>query len=99
MEINISYQKRYTLFSYQIPCLGWGHGSGSNDLHQVHLQLVNQSVCHNLLNPNPKVKLIFHQDLMICAGDIENGGRGICKVGYYLICLDFKKNQQIKRGD
>ena len=82
MEINIRYQKRYTLFSYQIPCLGWGLGSGSNDLYQVHLPLVNQSVCNNLLNPNHKVKLNFLQDLMICAGDVENGGISTCQVGY-----------------
>ena len=99
MEINISYQKRYTLFSYQIPCLGWGHGSGSNDLYQVHLNLVNQSMCDNLLNPYPGPYSQFDQDLMICAGDVENGGRDTCPVGYYLICLIFKKNQQIKRRD
>ena len=87
------------MFSHQIPCLGWGHGSGSNDLYQVHLELVNQGVCNNLLNSNPRVQGQFDQNLMICAGDAENGGKDTCQVGYYLICLDFKKNQEIKRRD
>ena len=59
---------------YQIPFLGWGRGSGSDDLYQAHLKLVNQSVCHNLLRP------IFDPDVMICAGDVENGGRDVCYV-------------------
>ena len=81
MEINIRYQKRYTLFSYQIPCLGWGLGSGSNDLYQVRLKLVDRSRCEKLLDPPyPWVKHYFDQDLMICAG--ENGGRSACNVGY-----------------
>ena len=87
------------MFSHQIQCLGWGRGSGSNDLYQVHMELVNQSVCDNLLIPNPRSQFEFYQDVMICAGDVENGGRSVCSVGYYLTCLDFKKNQEIKRRD
>ena len=66
-------------------------------MYQVHVELVNQSVCDNLLNAYRQGK--FDQDLMICAGDIENGGIDTCKVGYYLTCLNFKKNQQIKGRD
>ena len=62
-------------------CLGWGRGSGSNDLYQVHLELVNQSVCDNLLNPTPGMFSEFDPELMICAGDVENGGRDVCQVG------------------
>ena len=61
------------------------------------MELVNQSVCDNLLNPYPHHK--FNQDVMICAGDVENGGRDTCPLGYYSTYLNFKKNQQIKRRD
>ena len=57
------------------------------------MELVNQSVCDNLLNPYPGLYHKFYQDVMICAGDVENGGRDTCLVGCYLICLNFKKNQ------
>ena len=57
-----------------IPSLGWGRGSGSNALYRVHLELLNQSVCDNNLSSN------FNQSLMICAGNLENGGRGACSV-------------------
>ena len=61
----------YPLLS--IPHLGWGDGSGSNDLYQVHLELVAQDVCDDAMNP-------YDQDKMICAGDVANGGRDTCQV-------------------
>ena len=57
--------------------LGWGRGSESHDLYQVHLELVNQDVCNNLLNTD---RSFFEPQVMICAGDVENGGRGTCSV-------------------
>ena len=58
------------------PYLGWGRGSGTNTLYQVHLELVNQSVCDTQLGGR------FDPELMICAGDVENGGRDACGVSY-----------------
>ena len=55
-------------------CLGWGLGSRSFALHQVHLELLNQSVCDTIFGRS------FVQDLMICAGDVEAGGRDTCSV-------------------
>ena len=62
----------------------------------MHLELVNQSVCDNLLNPNPQIDRKFDQDVMICAGDVENGGRDICYVGHYCACHDLKQTQKTK---
>ena len=59
-----------------IPYPGWGSGSGSTDLYQVHLELVAQSDCDNALDP-------YDEDVMICAGDVRNGGRDTCQVGLY----------------
>ena len=59
-----------------IPYPGWGSGSGSTDLYQVHLELVAQSDCDNALDP-------YDEDVMICAGDVRNGGRDTCQVGRY----------------
>ena len=64
----------YPFLCYQIAFLGWGRGSGSDDLYQVHLKLVNQNLCDTLLRPT------FDPNVMICAGDVLNGGRGICSV-------------------
>ena len=58
---------------------GWGRGSGSRDLHQVHVELVNQSVCADLLDTTRA----FNPDLMICAGNVEAGGRDTCSVGLF----------------
>ena len=63
-------------------CPGWGDGSGSATLYQVHLELLNQTVCDNLLNPTPGMFSKFNPELMICAGDVENGGRDVCQVGH-----------------
>ena len=49
-------------------------------MYQVHLELVNQSVCDTILNPNPDVQSEFDPELMVCAGDVENGGRDTCDV-------------------
>ena len=45
-------------------------------MYQVHLELVAQSDCDNALDP-------YDEDVMICAGDVENGGRDTCQVGCY----------------
>ena len=78
IDITILITNLMELMCNEIPNLGWGTGSGSNDLHQVHLELVNQSVCDELLNPNPEVEQPFDTDQMICAGNVENGGRDTC---------------------
>ena len=63
----------------------------------MHLELVNQSVCDNLLNPaDPQLEHEFDQDRMICAGDVENGGRDTCPVGHFCACHDLKKTQKTK---
>ena len=64
-----------------ISFLGWGVGSSFSTwfLHQVHLELLNQSLCGNIHNPP------FDQDIMICAGNVELGGRSICSVRTLLI--------------
>ena len=59
---------------------GWGDGSGSETLYQVHLEILNQTVCDTLLNPDPGVFYEFDPEVMICAGDVENGGRDACQV-------------------
>ena len=33
---------------------------------------------------------------MICAGDVENGGRDTCRVGHYCACHDLKQTQKTK---
>ena len=68
------YCKLYCDLSISNP--GWGSGSESTDLYQVHLELVAQSDCDNALDP-------YDEDVMICAGDVENGGRDTCQVGRY----------------
>ena len=75
--------------------VGWGAGSGSNYLYQVHLELVNQSVCDDLLNINDMTE--FDPDVMICAGDVENGGRDSCQVGHLHISPYFKESQNMKQ--
>ena len=45
------------------------------------MELLNQSVCENVLNlEHETMTFFFDQDLMICAGDVENGGRSVCPV-------------------
>ena len=53
--------------------VGWGTGSDSNDLYQVHLALVPQGTCDQELRR-------YVNETMICAGDVENGGRDTCRV-------------------
>ena len=70
-----------TIIISSIPSLGWGRGSGSDALYQVHVELVNQSVCATIYNDGfPGNK--FRQEKMICAGDVQNGGRDACGVSY-----------------
>ena len=64
----------FTIYSIHHP--GWGEGSESDNLYQVHLQLVNQSICNHFLQP------FFDEDLMISAGDAETGVRSTCRVGH-----------------
>ena len=68
--------------THSIPCPGWGRGSGSSNLYQVHLEILNQSVCEQLYPETRNWDPIFDQDHMICTGDFENGGRGVCPVGH-----------------
>ena len=63
--------------------LGWGTGSGSDALFQVPLELLSQSVCDTILN---LPTTYYIPDFMICAGDVENGGKGTCHVSYYYVC-------------
>ena len=56
-----------------MPHPGWGSGSRSDDLYQVHLESVAQDVCDELMNP-------YDRDSMICAGDVASGGRDTCQV-------------------
>ena len=65
-------------------------------MYQVHLELVNQSVCDNLWNPSDDMEQLFDQELMICAGDVENGGRDSCQVGHYCVCQGLKETQKTK---
>ena len=64
----------FTIYSIYHP--GWGEGSESDNLYQVHLQLVNQSICNHFL------QLFFDEDSMICAGDAETGVRSTCEVSH-----------------
>ena len=73
-------------FTNSIIYSGWGLRSGSHDLYQVHLELVSQSVCNNYLNT---LAGTFDPQLMICAGDVENGGRGTCIVSQKHTCVNF----------
>ena len=72
------------MLAHSMPHLGWGDGSGSDNLYQVHLELLNQSVCDNLLGDRGD----FDPEVMICAGDAENGGRSPCHVSdQEYVCL------------
>ena len=53
-------------------------------MYQVHLELVAQSDCDNALDP-------YDEDVMICAGDVENGGRDTCQVGRYNASANVQK--------
>ena len=52
---------------------GWGTGSNSDHLYQVHLEWVEQVVCQEILGS------AFVPEDMVCAGPI-NGGRSTCHV-------------------
>ena len=71
--------------AHLIPSLGWGAGSGSRNLYQVHLELVEQSLCRRIYT-----FARFDQDLQICAGDFQNGGRTTCFVDDNCICMNVK---------
>ena len=79
-------------FIHLISHIGWGLGSCSDNLYQVHLELRNQSDCDSLLNdyfyfyPN-----IFHPELIICAGDVVNSNRSVCSVGNQHTRMNVKK--------
>ena len=73
------------MFTHSITSSGWGVGSGSHNLHQVHLELLSQSDCENILDFNFLDS--FNQDVMICAGDVENGERDVCPVGHHYACM------------
>ena len=74
--------------AHLIPSLGWGAGSGSRNLYQVHLELVEQSLCKRIYNFGGVTH--FDQDLQICSGDFQNGGRSTCFVGDNCICMNVK---------
>ena len=54
--------------------LGWGDGSNSDNLYQVLVEVVRQEECSEFYDP------YFDPETMICAGDLENGDRGVCSV-------------------
>ena len=53
--------------------VGWGSGSFSLYLYQVHLEMLSQETCAREINE-------FVDETMICAGDVQNGGRDTCQV-------------------
>ena len=60
------------------------------------MELVNQSVCDSLLNPSHDLyRGPFNPDLMICAGDVEDGGRDTCSVAHHHACINVKENWNI----
>ena len=69
-----------------ISCPGWGDGSGSPNLYQVQMEILDQSVCENLYFSSNEWDPLFDRYLMICAGDLVNGGRGVCSVGDHFRC-------------
>ena len=62
---------------------GWGdlstHGLSSNHLHQVYLEWVEQAVCEHDMGSR------FIPEDMICAGDVQHGGRDTCQVSLSLL--------------
>ena len=77
--------------AHLISSLGWGAGSGSRNLYQVHLELVEQSLCKRIYNFGGVTR--FDQDLQICAGDIQNGERDTCFVRINYMCMNIKENK------
>ena len=67
---------------HSISYLGWGDGSGSNHLYQVHLELLNQSVCNDLLNSNNGTNFNSHPYDM-CRRCGQDGARTLCNVGHH----------------
>ena len=47
------------------------------------MELLNQSDCSDLLNNDDRAE--FDPEIMICAGDIENGGRDACDVSHQYV--------------
>ena len=47
------------------------------------MEILNQSVCENLYYSPHELDPVFDPYLMICAGDLVNGGRGVCSVGHH----------------
>ena len=64
--------------AHLIPSPGWGAGSGSRNLYQVHLELVEHSICNRIFTFGAVT--ILDQNFQICAGDIQNGERDTCPV-------------------
>ena len=79
LNIKIGMSDLWNIVTSLIPSLGWGTGSGSDTLYQVRLELLNQSLCNTILSPTGR---LFFPEINICAGDVENGGKGICDVSY-----------------
>ena len=77
--------------AHLIPSSGWGAGSGSRKLHQVHLDLVKQSVCNRTFTFGAVT--LFDPDLQICAGDIQNGERDTCSVSDNYMWTNIKENK------
>ena len=59
---------------------------------------MNQSVCDAILNPDPDLQHEFDPELMLCAGDVENGGRDTCDVSQISKKLGRKKFDRITRA-
>ena len=76
--------------AHLIPSSGWGDGSGSRNLYQVHLELVNR-ICNRIYTFGNVT--IVDTDLQICAGDIQNGERDICPVCDNYMCMNIKENK------
>ena len=82
-------------FIFSINHSGWGYGSYSDNLYEVILELVDQRVCDSLLNSHdPSFPDIFNPELMICAGDVEIGGRSTCSVGHQYTSMNTSKKSE-----
>ena len=64
---------------------GWGksenhgNGLGTKYLNQVYLEWVEQAVCEEDMGSR------FIPEEMICAGDVQHGGRDTCQVSLSLL--------------
>ena len=78
MSTNEVYRK--FLLMNSISYAGWGIGSRSFNLYQVHLEYLNQSECRNVIGQFPED---FDPEQKICAGNLEPGEeRGPCEVSH-----------------